>query len=364
MFLSRLFKNFLNPASFLIMWNFQEINFHVNLTAFGFTVSKIMRSTTENCLKWKTALETTWVGPRREVKTPSLKLTVRAEKTKKIGQNSPFDSPGFESGNGFTLSQHQVALGNSTLDPTMAGEGRKMARGSWGESERLLRSEKKTGGGEGVTFFGGMEVRGWRIISLFWSGWYLFLFLKKVGDLGVIHVLRLIWKWLFLGYELTAEAFTRSSLGTFKLLDSRPLVDSEYRCLNRNRTGRPVQQRCVDLGGVLFQNHPFSTHHFWVSKPPKSKRWPGNFLGEVGLVVFMGVFNTAGSTNKSLAGKSTYMILDGYLPIGKTGDFPASYVGLPQGTCRIIPGWSKWLMAMVSFRSHSWGCGTPSKLPI
>ena len=66
---------------------------------------------------------------------------------KKIGQNSPFDSPGFDSGNGFTLSQHQVAVGNSTLDPTMAGEGRKIARGSWGESERLLRSEKKNWGG-------------------------------------------------------------------------------------------------------------------------------------------------------------------------------------------------------------------------
>lgn len=49
-------------------------------------------------------------------------------------------------------------MGNSTLDPTMAGEGRKIARGSWGESERLLRSEKKTlggGGGEGVTYFFG-----------------------------------------------------------------------------------------------------------------------------------------------------------------------------------------------------------------
>lgn len=69
-------------------------------------------------------------------------------------------------------------MGNSTLDPTMAGEGRKIARGSWGESERLLRSEKKTLGGGGgrelLIFLGGMEVRGWRMISLFWSGWYLF----------------------------------------------------------------------------------------------------------------------------------------------------------------------------------------------
>ena len=124
-------------------------------------------------------------------------------------------SPSRLSGDGFTLSQHQVAVGNSTLDPTMAGETN-AARGG-----TVLRIEaKKKPQGVIYFFWGGWNVRLedfslFGVDGIFWrkekGGWCvceLYMFFPTHSEM------------IIFGYALTAGAFTTS-----KLLDARRLVD-------------------------------------------------------------------------------------------------------------------------------------------